>query len=227
VCVPHTFFSTPIKSQTVQRLQVKRFKRLQVKGQRSKVKSSNRQIVKISNPRAIRSTESAALLPLYEKPKKPKHKPSKTPSKTSSKTHESDVDDFVSVTSNIDTKASTIQHTPTPQVNDEFMAAASPSAPPSNMFKPPKPAPFTGEKRDSETVNNFLYQVKIYCRASGVTTEDSTLDVVALLLSSRASSWFQLNESSFAGDYSIFEDKFRANFTPPTKKPPSCDISKS
>jgi Ty3 transposon capsid-like protein len=95
------------------------------------------------------------------------------------------------------------------------MATASPL---SNMFKPPKPTPFTGEKRDSETVANFLYQVKIYCRASRVTTDDSKLDVVTLLLSSRASSWFQLNESAFTGDYSIFEDKFRANFTPPNEQ---------
>jgi len=99
------------------------------------------------------------------------------------------------------------------------MATASPSTTPlPNMFKPPKPTPFTGEKRDSETVANFLYQVKIYCRASGVTTDDSKLDVVALLLSSRASSWFQLNESAFAGDYSTFEEKFRANFTPPNEQ---------
>jgi hypothetical protein len=86
------------------------------------------------------------------------------------------------------------------------------------MFKPPKPTPFTGEKRDSEAVASFLYQVKIYCRASGITADDNMLDVAALLLSSKASSWFQLNESTFASKFSIFEEKFRANFTPPQRE---------
>jgi Retrotransposon gag protein len=85
-------------------------------------------------------------------------------------------------------------------------------------FKAPKPTPFTGEKRDSEAVENFLYQAGKYLRSSRIVTDEDKLDVVSLLLSSRASTWFQQNEQSFGGDYSVFEAKFRANFIPPDER---------
>jgi hypothetical protein len=47
-----------------------------------------------------------------------------------------------------------------------------------------------------------------------ITADTNKLDIVALLLDSRASGWFQLNESSFTGSFSVFEAKFRANFVP-------------
>jgi Retrotransposon gag protein len=94
--------------------------------------------------------------------------------------------------------------------------ATQPPAP--IAFKAPKPTPFTGEKRDSEAVENFLYQAGKYCRSSRIITDEDKLDVVSLLLSSRASTWFQQNEHSFGGDYSVFEAKFRANFIPPDER---------
>ena len=85
-------------------------------------------------------------------------------------------------------------------------------------FKPPKPTPFSGEKCDSEVVENFLYQISKYCCILRITADTDKLNIVALLLHSRASGWFQLNESSFTGSYSVFEAKFRANFVPPDER---------
>ena len=88
-------------------------------------------------------------MPLYSKPKQ-KGKSPKSASASPSKI-ETDADDFISVISIVDTEASTIQR----ERDDTIMATQSPAP---IAFKAPKPTPFTGEKRDSEAVENFLYQ---------------------------------------------------------------------
>src|SRR5579859_7900998 len=64
-----------------------------------------------------------------------------------------------------------------------------------STMKPPKPADFTGEERDSKTVDMFFHQLGIYLRLSNVADADK-MDIASMFLKGRAYRWFMTKQAS-------------------------------
>ena len=90
-----------------------------------------------------------------------------SPPKVEEETASDDADEFVSV---VDTEADTLTFTPAVTPPPEMLT-----------MKPPKPADFTGEERDSETVDMFFHQLDIYLRLSNVADADK-MDIASMFL---------------------------------------------
>src|SRR5579859_3963120 len=91
-----------------------------------------------------------------------------------------------------------------------------------STMKPPKPADFTGEERDSETVDMFFHQLGIYLHLSNVADADKT-DIASMFLKGRAYRWFMTKQASpeaaeSIADFANFKKELRTFFIPPRRR---------
>src|SRR5579859_7866690 len=91
-----------------------------------------------------------------------------------------------------------------------------------STMKPPKPADFTGEERDSETVDMFFHQLGIYLCLSNVADADKT-DIASMFLKGRAYRWFMTKQASpeaaeSIADFANFKKELLAFFIPPDEE---------
>src|SRR5579859_4779528 len=91
-----------------------------------------------------------------------------------------------------------------------------------STMKPPKPADFTGEERDSETVDMFFHQLGIYLRLSNVADTDKT-DIASMFLKGRAYRWFMTKQASpeaaeSIADFANFKKELRTFFVSPDEE---------